>query len=190
MRRRNLIFGILALVLCGALAAAFWREKEIPEPVYGGKKLGQWLDEAVVQGTFTMEITEALQAIGTNGIRCYLHWINHEPSLRKKIGNYITIRTKGWPNVGSTPGTAKEIRAFYAYHALGDLGERGAPAIPQFLVYATRPPPTLPSSAVKSPTFAIRALGMMGRPGMAAYLSLVTNEDARVRAVAIGQSRG
>src|SRR3954469_5649161 len=136
MNRRKTIIAVPALAACVILAAAFWPEKEMPEPVYGGKKLGQWLDEAVVQGTFTMEITEALQAIGTNAIPCYLHWINHEPSLRKKIGNYITIRTKGWPNVGSTPGTAKEIRAFYAYHALGDLGERGAPAIPQLLVYA------------------------------------------------------
>ena len=31
------------------------------------------------------------------------------------------------------------------------------------------------------------ALGGMGRPGMAAYLSLVTNEDARVRVFAIEQ---
>src|SRR4051812_40952805 len=183
-RRRKIVLGLPLMILCAALAAAFWREKEIPEPVYGGKKLGQWLNEAVAQGTFTMEITEVLQAIGTNGIPCYLHWINHEPSLQKKIGNYITTRTKGWPNVGSAPGTAKEMRAFCAYHALTQLGELGASAIPQFLVYATRPPPPLPCSAVKSPTFAIKALGMMGRPGMAAYLSLVTNEEARVRVLA------
>ena len=168
MNRRKIIIAVPALAACVVLAVAFWPEREMPEPVYEGKKLGQWLDQAAAQQAFTREITEALQAIGTNGIPCYLHWISYEPSLLKRIGNYITIRTKGWLNVGSTPGTAKEIRSFYAYHALGDLGERGAPAIPQLLVYAKRPPPTLPSSPVKSPTFAFRALGMMGRPGMAA----------------------
>src|SRR4051812_39844562 len=123
--RRKIVLALPLVILCGALAGIFWPEKEMPEPVYGGKKLGQWLDQAAAQQAFTGEIREALQAIGTNGIPCYLQWISHEPSLRKKIGNYITIRTKGWPNVGSTPGTAKEIRAFYAFHALGQLGERG-----------------------------------------------------------------
>src|SRR3954464_13558597 len=132
--RRKIVLALPLVILCAALAAAFWPEKEMPEPVYGGKKLGEWLDEAVAQGTFTPEITEALQAIGTNAIPCYLHWISYEPSLLKKIGNYITIRTKGWPNVGSTPGTERGMRAFYAFDALGQLGERGASAIPQFLV--------------------------------------------------------
>jgi hypothetical protein len=36
MRRRNLILGMLALVLCGVLAVMLWPEK--PEPVYKGKK--------------------------------------------------------------------------------------------------------------------------------------------------------
>ena len=40
-----------------------------------------------------------------------------------------------------------------------------------------------------SPNNAIHTLGMMGQPGMAAYLSLLTNEDARVRSLAIGQSQ-
>src|SRR3954471_13619092 len=133
MNRRKVIIGILALGLCGVLAVVFWPEKEMPEPVYKGKKLSGWLDEIRTQGSYTPEITEALQAIGTNAIPCYLHWISYEPSLLKKIGNYITIRTTGWPNVGSTSGTERGMRAFYAFDALGQLGERGASAIPQFL---------------------------------------------------------
>ena len=189
MRRRKFIFGVLVLSVCGVLTVMFWPEKEIPEPAYKGKKLGQWLDQAAAQQTFTMEITEALQAIGTNAVPCYLHWMSHERSLMKRLGSYITLQTKGWPHVNSAPGTPKEMRAFYAFHALGQLGESGAPAIPQLLVYAKRPPPLFPSSAVKSPGFALKAFGMMGQPGMAAYLSLVTNENARIRAMAIGQSR-
>jgi hypothetical protein len=188
MPRRKITIAIAALVLCASLAWMFWPEKEIPEPIYKGKKLGQWLDQAAAQGTLTLEINEALQAIGTNAIPCYLRWIDYEPSLHRKFGRYLTTRTRGWPNVAATPGTPKEIRAFYAFHALAQLGEGGAPAIPQLLAYATRPPGTLPSLAVKSPVFAINAFRTMGRPGMTAYLSLVTNRDARVRALAIEQS--
>src|ERR1043165_2820769 len=134
MRRRKINLGVPLLILCAALAAVFWPEKEIAEPVYEGKKLGQWLEQAAAQQALTGEIKEALQAIGTNGIPCYLHWMSHEPSLMKRLGIYITFQTKGWPNVRSAAGTQKEMRAFYAFHALGQLGERGAPAIPHFLV--------------------------------------------------------
>src|SRR3954453_3638082 len=100
MPRRKIIIDGPALAACVVLAVAFWPEREMPEPVYEGKKLGQWLYQAAAQQAFTREITEALEAIGTNGIPFYLHWIGQEPSLRKRLGNYITIRTKGWPNVG------------------------------------------------------------------------------------------
>jgi hypothetical protein len=49
----------------------------------------------------------ALAACVVLAVACWLHWINCEPSLPKKLGHHLITRTKGWPNVGPIPGTAK-----------------------------------------------------------------------------------
>src|SRR3954470_2220052 len=119
MRRPNIIIGILAVVVCGVLlAVAFWPEKEMPEPVYKGKKLSEWLEQSAAQVALPMRFptgtprgknftqaffpgqgsTEALDRIGTNAIPCYLHWISYEPSLLQKMKTYLTA--KGWLKAG------------------------------------------------------------------------------------------
>jgi hypothetical protein len=72
MRRRKVIIGILALVACGILAAAFCPEK--PEPVYKGKKLSEWVQVLCETNASSRpvatrnEAQEAIVAFGTNAI--------------------------------------------------------------------------------------------------------------------------
>ena len=91
MRRRKVMIGLLALAGFVVLAVVVWPEKrELSEPVYKGKRLSEWLDQNFMHGAFfdAAESANALQAIGTNGIPCYLHWIAYEPNVLKKTEYY------------------------------------------------------------------------------------------------------
>src|SRR3954471_2210964 len=82
MRSRKIILGILALAVCGVLlAVVFWPEK--PEPIYKGRKLSEWIVNANFT-TWSGERALALQTIGTNGIPCYLRWIQYEQGVLKR----------------------------------------------------------------------------------------------------------
>jgi hypothetical protein len=173
-------------MLCAALAAVFWPEK--PEPVYNGKKLSEWLDQAAAQNGFDLETTHAIQVIGTNGIPFYLRCLSYRAGLFYRVERTLAVPARRWLNVQWQPGVLETRRALFSYLALMELGERAAPAIPKLLAYAKRAPdPQQPSSMSESQTTVV-LLGYMGRPGMVAYLSLVTNQDARMRAFAIGQA--
>src|SRR3954464_13412647 len=93
MRRRKVIIGILALVLCGVLAVVFWPEAERPEPIYNGRKLSQWAQSF---GTNGAQREAAIRAIGTNGISFYLEWVSYKPSLLKRARIEIAARTRSW----------------------------------------------------------------------------------------------
>src|SRR5438128_1379403 len=75
MRRRNLIIGTLAVVLCGVLAVMFWLDKH--EPVYAGRKLSVWVISLGTSPELFIN-REAVRQIGTNGIPFYLEWIRFE----------------------------------------------------------------------------------------------------------------
>src|ERR1051325_11479933 len=186
MNRRKVIFGVLALVVCGVLAVVFWPEK--PEPVYVGKKLSQWVlaQYSIIEGTAEeAQFHEAIQKVGTNGIPFYLEWISYEPGLLKKAELKLAAVAQSRMHLKWYPRDHKHDRGTLAIGALQDLGERATPAIPQLLACVTRPPDI---QNLDRPRTAIMLLGGMGTPGTAAYLSLVTNKDARVRALAIAQS--
>src|SRR5438045_4453980 len=153
MRPRKTVIGLLALAGFVVLAVVVWPEKrELAEPVYKGKKLGEWLD---MQAAFfdAAESANAMQAIGTNGIPCYLHWIAYEPNVPKKMEYYL--RSKAGLTGVSPDWDA--VRAVYALNALRRLGEDGAPAIPELLAYAKRRPTFPPYYGIVNPENAMAA---------------------------------
>jgi hypothetical protein len=164
----------------------FWPEK--PEPVYKGRKLSEWVDQAAAQNDFNRETTHAIQVIGTNGIPFYLRWFGYRAGLFYRIERTLAVPARRWLNVQWQPGVLETRRALFSYLALTELGERAAPAIPKLLTYAKRPPDPQQPSSMSEPRTTIMLLGYMGRPGVDAYLSLVTYQDARMRAFAIGQA--
>src|SRR5690348_8707085 len=101
MRRRNVILGIVALMVIGALAVMLWPEK--PEPVYKGRKLSEWIMEPHKQGGgrgdhWSAEVTQGISWIGTNGIPFYLEWIGYEPGPFARAKLQIASKLTYWFN--------------------------------------------------------------------------------------------
>src|SRR3954467_12452352 len=137
MRRRKLIIGILALVLCVVLAFVFWPEK--PEPVYKGRKLSEWV-MGVKTFAGSSEARLALQSIGTNGIPYYLEWIRYKPSIARRAQFRLADYAHRWLGSQWVPVDRKVDRARGAAHALIMLGERAELAIPQYVAFITNNP--------------------------------------------------
>jgi hypothetical protein len=191
MRRPNIIIGIVVLVVCGTLAVMFWPEKQMPEPVYKGKKLSEWVRAvAIAEMGWSKEENEAIQAFGTNAVPFYLDWIGYEPSILKKIQIHLAVaRLK--IHLKWSREDEKGLRAWGAYLALGALREKAEPAIPHLIDYATRLPTRISQYYVlpRDPAFAIGGLASIGPPAVPAYLTLMTNANARVRELAVAHAQ-
>ena len=187
MRRRKVIIGILALLLCGVLAWMFWPEK--PEPVYKGRKLSEWLDQSAAQGGFSDGVTEAIQAIGTNGIPFYLHWTSYHPGLLKQVQLKLASQNRNWLPTAWTPNDRFALRQQRAFAALGQLGERAVFAIPQLVASATNAADGGPRDRYVA-LLSMTLVEQMGRPGVTAILCLMTNDNYRVRSCAIIGAKG
>jgi hypothetical protein len=186
MSRRKIILGLLALVLCGLFAAAFWPEKEMPEPIYKGRKLSEW---TVAATKTSPEAMLALQTIGTNGLPFYLDWIGYKPGISKRAQFKLAGYGNKWFGLKWVPGDTEFTRANGALQALAMLGEGAEPAIPQFIAFATN------VAALHARTFSVNdplsgylGLAQIGRPAVPAFLFLMTNQDPRVRASAVTMS--
>jgi hypothetical protein len=185
-RRRKIIIEFLALVVCGVLAAVFWPEK--PEPVYKGKKLSEWVDQAGAQDSLS-GVSEAVDAIGANGIPFYLEWMGYEPGFVKRAEYKLARNTRSWFHVKWEVRDTKFIRAEGACLALRALGDTAEPAIPQLLAWATNTSTAVSPPYVYQSDFGISGLINIGRPAIPAFLSLMTNADAGVRTSAAFRSR-
>jgi hypothetical protein len=180
--RRKIIIGILVLALLGILAAAFWPEK--PEPVYKGRKLSEWVEGGP---TLEMGFREAVEAVGTNGIPLYLEWINYRPSFLKSVQFELAAQTRKWLHVQWETEGKRLYRELVAGMVLQQLGERAAPAIPQLVAYCTNGADG--NSRSRRVAFSsMSLLKTMGQPGASAILSLMTNENPKVRGLAIMQA--
>ena len=185
MRRRKVIIGILALLLCGVLAWMFWPEKEMPEPVYKGKKLSEWIDA----GIMTPENYAAVMSIGTNGIPCYLQWIRYEPDIATRAQSWVTEYGRRWLGLKWVPPDPRFIRALSALQELQALGAKAEPAIPLLVASATNRPAWPPSPfSLNKATSSYWGLAQIGQAAVPAFLSLMTNQDPRVRASAVATS--
>src|SRR5689334_14916391 len=123
MRHRKVIIGLLALVVCGVLAVVLWPEKEIPEPIYNGKKLSEWVLNANFS-TWSGEGALALQTIGTNGIPSYLRWIRYEQGFLRRAQFKCAECGRRWFGLKWVPVDSEFNRANGAIQALTMLGER------------------------------------------------------------------
>jgi hypothetical protein len=189
MRRRKVILGILALLACGVLAVVFWPEKEIPEPVYKGRKLSEWIRYAELHkmGAAEPHFQEALFAIGTNAIPFYVECMNFRPGLLKRTQLKLAAGTRRWLPFNWSPQNPEFARECAAGQ-LAQFGEVVAPAIPQLVSCVT--------NFTKEGLLNLRAankameiLANIGPASVPAVLCLMTNENATVRGEAIWGSR-
>src|SRR3954463_11693946 len=173
MRRPNIIIGILAVVVCGVLlAVAFWPEKEMPEPVYKGRKLSEWviIRVGINRGNLGEKI-QAIKAIGTNGIPFYQEWIRYDPGLLNLGYHKLAQQGRRFLRLRSFPQDERSTRAVGALTALAVLGEEAEAAIPQ-LVSCVTEGIVVDSSQRSKASFAMQILTEMGNSGILAYLAL------------------
>ena len=187
MRRRKVIIGVVALILFGVLLALLW--PEIREPVYDGKKLSEWVEQLGREAQLRAgddRTVDAIKAIGTNGIPYYIKWFQYKEGVVKKLQTKLGRKYQWFAWV--LPLNDREAdRADGAYWALIILREKAQAAIPRLTIAATDSANWDYGYAV--PTRAIDILAFMGDPAMPAFLSLMTNADARVRAMTVGYFR-
>jgi hypothetical protein len=177
---------MLGLVLCGVLAVMLWPEE--PEPVYKGKKLSEWILDMNSSSYFSPEAREAVQATGTNGIPLYMEWIADQPGWWTKLLDGAAKRSDKWLHTQWNPDGRRFLLKLFAVQALGQSGEKAAPAIPQ-LVAASLKAAQEDDGSRYDAAQAMRILVNMDTAGAAAILSLMTNEHPRVRASAILTAR-
>jgi hypothetical protein len=183
MRRRRVIIGILALVVCGVLAVVFWPEK--PEPVYKGKKLSELLLATVTNAPFANGPTfnEVVDAVGTNAFPLYLDWLQYEPGLLRKGEVYAAQKFREWLKIQWWPRDIRAAQATRAEYALMILGNKGRALIPQLGYIATH------STSVLVRERAMTCLEDMHPWALPTLLTLMTNENANIRLSAVFRAR-
>jgi HEAT repeat protein len=113
--------------------------------------------------------------MGTNGIPFYLEKLRYKPSLIEEIASLLREESENRLR-------RKKFRRWGAIEAFRILGERGEPAIPKLVHYA---------SSTREPIAqecAFKCLACIGQPAMPALAALMTNSVPRVRLLALRQS--
>ena len=172
------------MALCGVLAAMCWPKK--PEPVYQGRKLSEWLVEPVdpATGLDSPGAIEAVLAIGTNGTPVYVQWLAYDgPSFLKKVGFQIAEKTPDWLPLNWLSQDSEFARKQAAFWAIGKLGKDGVAVFQQFLVDERN---FERLSREENASLATRTVEKMGGSAVPFLSLLMTNQNPRVRATAIG----
>jgi len=134
MKRRRILL-LLALGAVGAGLFLFWLRGP-KEPVYQGKRLSQWIEEA--DRTDSNEQAIARKAIGTLGTNA-LPWLMSEfkrppPKLRNAFYRWVA-RNTSW----DFRSRRHEQRIRLASHGIHFLGSNAAPALPTLFTYLADP---------------------------------------------------
>ncbi len=138
-----------------------------PEPVYQGKRLGQWLEtySAPYTTTYDQQIrdaNEAVRHIGTNGIPTLL-WLLQARDSALKLKLVALARKQHWVKLNFTPA---QVRRDQAVTGFAVLGSEARPAVPGLVRLCER------NISPEARLAAVRALGFIG-PGATGAVSLL-----------------
>jgi hypothetical protein len=121
---------LAVFVLVGIGVVAFWPGER--EPEYNGKKLSEWL---ALQNDHPAEVTEAVRAIGTNGLPVLIRWAEYQvPGWRNRLHRLYAKfpRPLYHSFVASCLANQKEqMRAFNSVFAFSKLGGDASAAAPE-----------------------------------------------------------
>jgi len=156
--------------------SVFSRER-YREPVYGGKKLSEWVSEYAANSMNDMKpaptqgAVDAIRHIGTNALPFLLKWIRYEPPLWKLKLNRVLNPIMGRPTWLDTG--ADNVRSAGATYALIDLSGDAEGLVEGISRLAND------NMASESRTRAVIVLGGLGKAGLPALVGVLTNEQAR-----------
>ncbi len=122
---RRIAIGLGALCLF-VVVAAFLATSTVKEPSYGGKSLGQWLEDIGSLGRQHSGAYQAIQAMGSNAVPFLVHELQVKDSVLKRKLVWLAQKQK----FIRFRFVDAETRHDRARAALKTLGPAAKPAIP------------------------------------------------------------
>jgi hypothetical protein len=165
-----------------ALGVWVWLVVHPREPVYEGKRLGQWLADLDLRNpenaTAHTEAVKAVRAIGTNALPELTRMLCARDSVWTKTMIQFNS-TQGLLRLPATPSAVIQARGLQGFSALGSLAEPSVPRLVQILEAEPSP---------QARVYVALALGQIGRSARAATPALRRaaddkNEEVRRSAV-------
>jgi len=179
--RKRLFYLFLAFVAIG-VGGVSWRVGLFhpPEPVYGGRRLSEWIESYRVVGlgffmvtnSRSVETDEAIRHLGTNAVPYLLDWLRYERpswkrSLERSVRPTVEQLKPSWELTDH-----KEARAARAMYALIALGPRAEGAIGELVSLLNDP------QASTGAARAANILPHLGTAGLPPVLAVLTNQQA------------
>jgi hypothetical protein len=171
MRKR--VYIVLAAMLLTVVGLAAWQRLRTREPVYQGKRLSEWLREAIDnQSGDGLQFPEtepaamdAVRAIGTNGLPALIRMMEAKDSPLKRTLVELAYFARTPSLIRLCPPMAYDLQRMGAF-GLSALGTNASPAVPP-----------LKNLLVKRRSFpALNALLFIGRDGVVALSQALTNQ--------------
>jgi hypothetical protein len=162
-----------ALIFIALIAMCFAPSgRPTNEPQYQGRYLSEWCTDTVFPGAQFDEPTEALRAIGTNGLPCYLKWMRYEPSAWKlKLRSKLPRWAKTNQMISEWFGQSAAVRAYYSVCGFQLLGSNAVSAIPELTTMIGN------SSHPETAQRAMRALSMIGEEAIPAFRTALADTN-------------
>ena len=134
MNKRRVAVAGAVVVAVTALGSWWFRSGDPPEPVYGGKTLGAWLDDrrATAQGPVVLsdEAASAVRAIGPEAVPTLLAWIRaSDPMIIYNAKILLEDRLKLPVRLPINTNQDKRTRAEYGFRVLGPVARPAFPAL-------------------------------------------------------------
>ena len=182
MSKGKTVAGIFILSL--VVVALLWKSFYTAEPEYHGKPLSYWvLRNARPTDGDQLSPAIAIAEMGTNAAPFLIKWIGRKPyNWQRQLRTYRNaspLLRKCIPFWAT--GLDKENRALAALTAIQCLGPAGRGAIPKLVLLANN------ITNYSEATFAFEALRKIGPEAVPALLTLATNQQLKVRQMAIYQ---
>jgi len=186
-RRKRIAFVLVACLLVGIGAIAFWPGPK--EPVYDGKMLSEWLDicrnyrrSGYLPSPSAEYAQHAVRKIGTNGLPLLVKWTDYD--MPKWKSDLLASRHSRWlPKPIRVLMVRPLLQAQWAQEGFDVLGTIASPATPALVRISERWP-------APCPFFAVHALkGLEAQPEeLCALVGMATNRSKPVvpRQMAMG----
>ena len=132
MNKRRVTATGAVVIAVAALGSWWFRSGDPPEPVYGGKTLGAWLDDrrSTPQGPVVLsdEAAAAVRAMGPEAVPTLLAWLRaSDPMISRNAKVLLEWRLKLPVRVPTNQD--KRMRAMYGFRALGPVARPAFPAL-------------------------------------------------------------
>ena len=172
-----------AILLLTALVFLIWSIFKFREPVYRGKRLGDWVAQygtnywSAPNGELAKEAESAIRQIGTNAIPFYLRMLTAKESTLKLT--LLAIIPRRWQD-RSWRHTVDGHRQWWAYGLIA-LGSDAKLAVPSLIALLNETNASVRCTAV----FALGGLGSIAGDAIVPLVERLNDRDFMVRNTAI-----